>query len=84
MEAAAASENATPRGKANGGNMVVLTASERALLSCLLARLQSLDADVLVGHNVAAFDLTVLLSRMQHHKVRVCVSGVRAEGTGTT
>lgn len=30
---------------------------------------QALDADVLVGHNLAAFDLTVLLSRMQHHKV---------------
>ena len=24
---------------------------------------------MLVGHNIAAFDLTVLLSRMQHHKV---------------
>ncbi len=80
MEAAAASENATPRGKANGGNMVVLTASERALLSCLLARLQSLDADVLAGHNVAAFDLTVLLSRMQHHKVGCVLAGCVLRG----
>ncbi|KAG2444014.1 hypothetical protein HYH02_009213 [Chlamydomonas schloesseri] len=75
MEAAAAAENATPRGRANSGPanangpLVALQASERSLLTCLLARLQSLDADVLVGHNVAAFDLTTLLSRMQHHKV---------------
>eukprot|EP00198_Chlamydomonas_reinhardtii_P009371 XP_001698708.1 DNA polymerase alpha subunit one [Chlamydomonas reinhardtii] len=75
MEAAAAAENATPRGRANSGAgnangpLVALQGSERSLLTCLLARLQSLDADVLVGHNVAAFDLTTLLSRMQHHKV---------------
>jgi hypothetical protein len=30
---------------------------------------QALDPDVLVGHNIGAFDLTVLLTRMQHHKV---------------
>lgn len=30
---------------------------------------QLLDADVLVGHNIAAFDLTTLLTRMQQHKV---------------
>ncbi|GIM16515.1 hypothetical protein Vretimale_19154 [Volvox reticuliferus] len=69
METAASAENATPRGRANGGNMVVLQASERSLLTCLLARLQALDADVLVGHNIAAFDLTTILTRMQHHKV---------------
>ncbi|EFJ41338.1 hypothetical protein VOLCADRAFT_107737 [Volvox carteri f. nagariensis] len=69
MEPAAAAENATPRGRANGGNVISLQASERSLLTCLLARLQSLDADVLVGHNIAAFDLTTLLTRMQHHKV---------------
>ncbi|GLI66368.1 hypothetical protein VaNZ11_010151 [Volvox africanus] len=68
-EAAASAENATPRGRANGGNMVVLQASERSLLTCLLAKLQALDADVLVGHNIAAFDLTTILTRMQHHKV---------------
>jgi DNA polymerase alpha subunit A len=34
----------------------------------LLARLQALDPDVLVGHNIAAFDLDILLHRMQHHK----------------
>ncbi|KAG2500449.1 hypothetical protein HYH03_002016 [Edaphochlamys debaryana] len=69
MEAAVEQLNATPRGRANGGALASLQASERALLTCLLARLQALDADVLVGHNLAAFDLTTLLSRMQHHKV---------------
>ena len=43
---------------------------ERALLAHLLARLQDLDPDVLVGHNIAAFDLDVLLHRLQHHKAR--------------
>ncbi|GFH09748.1 uncharacterized protein HaLaN_04947, partial [Haematococcus lacustris] len=49
--------------------MISVQPSERSLLTCLLARLQALDADVLVGHNIGAFDLTVLLTRMQHHKV---------------
>jgi DNA polymerase alpha subunit A len=35
----------------------------------LVARLRAVDADVFVGHNFAAFDLDVLLHRMQHHKV---------------
>ena len=47
-------------------------ANERALLTYLLARLRSLDVDVFVGHNFAAFDLDVLLHRLQHHKVGVC------------
>ena len=37
--------------------------SERALLSCLLARLFKLDPDVLVGHNCSAFDVPTLLHR---------------------
>lgn len=44
--------------------------SERSLLTMLVARLRAVDADVFVGHNFAAFDLDVLLHRMQHHKVR--------------
>ena len=40
FEAMVAMENARPRGKANGGNMIVAQPSERSLLSCLLARLQ--------------------------------------------
>lgn len=43
--------------------------SERGLLSFLLARLHQLDADVVVGHNVAGFDLDVLLHRLQANKV---------------
>ena len=43
--------------------------SERALLTMLVARLRQVDADVFVGHNLAAFDLDVLLHRLQHHKV---------------
>ncbi|CAI5989407.1 unnamed protein product, partial [Closterium sp. NIES-65] len=39
--------------------------SERELLSYLLARMGRLDADVIIGHGLAAFDLTVLLQRMQ-------------------
>lgn len=43
--------------------------SERGLLSVLLARLGQLDADVIVGHNIAGFDLDVLLHRLQANKV---------------
>ena len=32
--------------------MLLIQPSERSLLTCLLAKLQSLDADVLVGHNI--------------------------------
>lgn len=35
----------------------------------LIARLRSLDVDVLVGHNIAGYDLPVLLHRLAHHKV---------------
>ena len=43
--------------------------TERALLNYLIARLHSIDADVLVGHNVAAYDMAVLLQRLSHCKV---------------
>ncbi|KAL6757111.1 hypothetical protein V8C86DRAFT_3135851 [Haematococcus lacustris] len=69
FEAAVAAQNGSARGRAQGGAMISVQPSERSLLTCLLARLQALDADVLVGHNIGAFDLTVLLTRMQHHKV---------------
>jgi hypothetical protein len=49
--------------------MLSAQGSERALLMNLLARLRALDADVYVGHNIGAFDLDVLLHRLQHHKV---------------
>ena len=62
--------NKSVLGLRNGGAMVSAQASERALLSNLLARLRTLDADVYVGHNVSAFDLDVLLHRLQFHKAR--------------
>ena len=64
-----AEANRSPLGRRNGGAMASAQASERALLGNLLARLRALDADVLVGHNVSAFDLDVLLHRLQFHKV---------------
>jgi hypothetical protein len=36
--------------------------------------MQAIDADVIVGHNISAFDLQVLLARMQHHKVRLPIT----------
>ena len=44
-------------------------ADERGLLSILLARLSKIDADVICGHNVAGFDVDVLLNRLRENKV---------------
>lgn len=49
--------------------MITTQPNERSLLAYLLTRLQAVDADVLVGHNISAFDLSVLLHRLQLHKV---------------
>ena len=62
-------ENDSPLGRSNGGAMVSMQSNEKGLLTMLIARLRQLDTDVFVGHNIAAFDLDVLLHRMQHHKV---------------
>ncbi|KAJ8610436.1 hypothetical protein CTAYLR_008217 [Chrysophaeum taylorii] len=53
------------RKKRGGGCLagVVCAPNERALVSCLLARLGAEDPDVLVGHNIAGFELDVLLGR---------------------
>ena len=64
--------NRSEMGKRNGGSMLSAQSTERALLTNLLARLRTLDADVYVGHNISAFDLDILLHRLQHHKVRRC------------
>ncbi|PSC73303.1 DNA polymerase alpha catalytic subunit [Micractinium conductrix] len=61
--------NQSEIGKRNGGAMLSMQPNERALLTMLVARLRQIDADVFVGHNFAAFDLDVLLHRLQHHKV---------------
>ncbi len=69
FEAKVSEANASDIGQRNGGAMLSVQASERSLLTYLLARLRSLDADVYVGHNFAAFELDVLLHRMQQLKV---------------
>ena len=63
--------NRSDMGRRNGGAMLSAQSTERALLTNLLARLRTLDADVYVGHNISAFDLDVLLHRLQHHKVNL-------------
>jgi DNA polymerase alpha subunit A len=62
-------ENESPLGRANGGAMLSMQGNEKGLLIMLVARLRALDADVFVGHNIAAFDFDVLLHRLQHFKV---------------
>ncbi len=70
FEAAVREANASLAGARNGGNMLMATPSEKALLTSLVNRLAALDADALCGHNVSAFDLDVLLHRLEKHKVR--------------
>jgi hypothetical protein len=50
--------------------MLCTALNERMLLGHLLAKLAALDPDVLVGHNIGAYELAVLLARLQSHKVR--------------
>ena len=54
---------------AGGGPALAGLPTEKALLGAALARLKQVDADVLVGHNAAAFDLDVLLHRSLALKV---------------
>lgn len=61
MDACIAKEN-SKLGQA-GDRPMELMGNERALLSCLLARFHKLDPDVIVGHNVSAFDVPTLLHR---------------------
>ena len=69
-DAVAAHENANnPAARRTKSVVLSSQTSERGLLSFLLARLQQLDADVIVGHNIAGFDLDVLLHRLQANKV---------------
>ena len=42
---------------------------ERALISFLLSKIQSLDVDVLVGHDLFGFSLDILLNRCNVHKI---------------
>ena len=43
--------------------------SERGLLGCFLAKLCKIDPDVIVGHDIFGFDISVLLHRIQVNKV---------------
>ena len=43
--------------------------SERELLSQLLVKIQKLDPDIIIGHDVSSFDLEVLIHRMMQNKV---------------
>ena len=43
--------------------------SERELLSQLLVKIQKLDPDIIIGHDVSSFDLEVLIHRMMANKV---------------
>ena len=65
----AAAQNASPRGQLNDGQMVLIYPNERTMLTRFLTKVQSLDPDILVGHNIGAFDLTIMLNRMQRLKV---------------
>ena len=43
--------------------------SERELLSQLLVKIQKLDPDIIIGHDVSSFELEVLIHRMMQNKV---------------
>jgi len=63
-------ENKTnPVAKRTKSIVLSAQADERGLLSILLARLSQIDADVICGHNVAGFDVDVLLNRLKENKV---------------
>ena len=62
--------NSSPLGRRNGCAVLSMQASEKALLQHLLARLHAVRPDVLVGHNLGAGDLPLLLQHLQFHKVQ--------------
>ncbi|CAL4103579.1 unnamed protein product, partial [Meganyctiphanes norvegica] len=43
--------------------------TERALLGFLLAKIHKIDPDLVVGHDILGFDLSVLLHRINHNKI---------------
>ncbi|XP_076048772.1 DNA polymerase alpha catalytic subunit [Oratosquilla oratoria] len=43
--------------------------SERALLAFLLAKIHKIDPDIVVGHDVVGFDISVLLHRISTNKI---------------
>ena len=57
-------------GEAAAGQVTRLqkAGSERELLSQLLVRIQKLDPDIIIGHDVSSFELEVLIHRMMQNK----------------
>ena len=49
---------------------IELCGSERALLAFLLVKVQSLDVDIIIGHDLFGFNLDILLNRCVVKKVR--------------
>lgn len=43
--------------------------TERALLSLFLAKINKIDPDIIVGHDIASYDLDILLHRLTQNKV---------------
>ena len=63
-------ENATNSiAKRTGSVVLASQTSELGLLNFLLAKLNQLDPDVIVGHNIGGFNLDVLLRRFQANKI---------------
>jgi len=54
---------------ANSITKVEKANSERELLSLFLLKVQKLDPDVIIGHDVSTFDLEVLIHRMVQNKI---------------
>lgn len=48
---------------------IELAENERALLNLFLAKINKIDPDVIVGHDVASYDLDILLHRFTQNKV---------------
>merc|ERR1719186_1561337 len=67
-------DEAWPYDWAKMGNTTTITKvekanSERELLSLFLLKVQKLDPDVIIGHDVSSFDLEVLIHRMVQNKI---------------
>lgn len=51
------------------GFNIQISPSERSMLGLLLAKIQTIDADIIVGHDIRGFDFDVLLHCLQANKV---------------
>ena len=49
---------------------IISLSSERALLNFILNKIQLLDVDILIGHNLFSYDLEIFLCRLQELKVQ--------------